>query len=101
MTEINRNEKETIGTSAVAISRTQSLNNTFRSSIIIINTSTAGQVVSLAIGAEAINGAGIPLSPGGVWSDSQDGQYKPTQLQITAISSGADATISIQERLIQ
>ena len=100
MNEINRNEKLTIGTTAETISIRAGSNNTKRSSIIIINTSTGGQIITLAVGAEAKNGEGIPLSPGGVWSDSMDGGYLPTQAHITAISSLAGGTIAIQERLV-
>lgn len=101
MVEINRNETQTIGTSASVISKQMKTNNSTRSSIIIINTSTGGQTISLGIGQEAVSLSGIPLSPGGVWADSRDGIYLPTQEQITAISSAAGGTIAIQERLIQ
>ena len=98
--EINRNETQTIGTDAEVVSIEAGRNNTTRASIIIINTSTGGQVISLAIDAEAKASAGIVLNPGGFWSDNKEGDYLPTQKHITAISSAAGGTIAIQERLI-
>lgn len=99
--EINRNGSQTIGTDAAVVSKKQGENNTIRSNISIINTSTGGQVISISIGAEAVAGSGIPLSPGGVYQDNRDGNYLPTQEVITAISNLAGGTIAIQERLIK
>jgi len=96
--EFNRNEQATIGTSASVISVEKDNANVKRKSIIVINTSTGGQVITIAIDAPAVAGAGIVLSVGGSWQDSQDGGYLPTQKQITAISSAAGGLLSIQER---
>lgn len=100
MTELNRNESITVGTDAVVVSSEKGVANAMRSNISIINTSAGGQVVTVAIGAEATAGAGIVLNPGGSWQDSRDGQYMPTQKHITAIASAAGGVIAIQERLI-
>lgn len=100
MKEINRNEKVTIGTTSGEISAEKSRSNrNERQSIIIINTSLLGEKISIAIDSAAILGNGIVLSPGGVWSDTSDGAYKPTQKRIQAIADAATATISIQERI--
>jgi len=99
MPELNRNQTLAVGTASVVVSEQKDNNNSERSSIILINTSTAGQVITLSIDQEAVAGAGIVLSVGGVWQDSKDGGYKPTQKQIYAISSGAAGQLSIQERL--
>jgi len=100
MGEINRNENITIShTAAQVVSVERNNNNGARVSIIIINTSTTGQSVTLAIDAPAVLNAGIVLNAGGHWQDSAEGGYLPTQKQITAISSAAGATIAIQERV--
>jgi len=96
--EYNRNESATIGTDATVISIEKDNSNFRRKSISIINTSTGGQIVSIAIGMTATNGTGIPIGPGGNWQDSEEGNYIPTQREITAISDLAGATIAIQER---
>lgn len=96
----SRNTSVTVGTSVTELSddKTQYLDTT-RISIILVNTSTGGQNVTIAIDGEAVAGQGIVLYPGGTWNDSQDGIYLPTQARITAIASAAGATIAIQERL--
>lgn len=97
--EINRNEAITVnGTSAVVLSVEKDNANVKRESIILINTSTGGQKITIAIDAEASANAGIVLSPGGSWNDSRDGNYYPTQKLITAISDIAGGRISLQER---
>lgn len=96
--EFNINQSQTIDTTSVVVSLEKDNSNFKRKSITIINTSTGGQKVSLAIGSEAGVAQGIPLNVGGHWHDSEDGGYKPTQRQITAISDLAGATIAIQER---
>lgn len=96
--ENDRNESITIGTTATIVSKSKE-NSLLRKSIIVINTSTSGQKITLAINTEAKDGAGIVLSPGGSWQDSEDDGYKPTQKLITAISNAAGGTLGIQERL--
>lgn len=96
--EFNRNEKKTVGTTAIVISVEKDNSNYKRKSITITNTSTGGQSVTVAVGAQAVNGEGLPFGVGGSWCDSEDGQYKPTQREITIISDLAGATVAIQER---
>lgn len=98
MAELNRNEQLTINTSVVVVSKQK--DTLKRKSIIIINTSTDAQEITLAIDSQAELNKGIVLSQGGVWSDSAESGYMPTQKLITAISSSADGKLSIQERLI-
>jgi len=99
--EINRNEAQTINDTAVVVSTEKNNENIRRESIIIQNTSAGGQIITIAIDAEASAGAGIVLSSGGSWQDSRDGFYLPTQKLITAISSAAGGTIAIQERNVR
>ena len=96
--EINRNEQLTIGTTASVVSVEKNNANLRRNSIILINTSTGGQVITISIDAEAVANQGIVLNPGGNWSDSRGDTYYPTQALITAISDLADGKLSIQER---
>ena len=70
-----------------------------RVSLTITNTSTGGQNISIGDGEEAVVGSGIVLSPGGVYNDSMDGAYKPSNSQINAISSAAGGTIAVKERI--
>lgn len=71
-----------------------------RTQISIINTSTAGETVSLGIGQEAVAGAGIVLAPGGMWSETKgDRSDKITQDDINALGSANTATIAITERI--
>lgn len=100
MAELNINTSTTVGTDAVEISQERGNRNGVRRSIILINTSTAAQKITVAIDQPAVSGSGIVLNVGGVWSDNADGGYLPTQKQITAISDGAGGTLSIQERVI-
>lgn len=95
---LDRNESLTIGTTAVVVSKDKQ-NARPRESIIIINTSTGGQKITLSIDSEAKDGEGIVIYAGGSWQDSKETGYKPTQKLITAISDLAGGTIAIQERL--
>lgn len=91
-----RNVTVTVGTSNTLLSE-----DCYQQRVVFVatNTSTAGQKVSISIGEQATYGNGIVLSPGGVYQDTMDGQYKPSNQQINAISDGAGATIAIQERI--
>lgn len=71
-----------------------------RSAIIITNTSPAAQVINISIGQEAKAGVGVQLGVGGVYQDSRDSGYFPSNLQINAISSAAGGTIAVQERIL-
>jgi len=101
MTELNRNDQLTIGTDSFVVTEQKDNQNARRSSIILINTSVGGQIITLTIGAPAVANKGIVLAVGGSWNDSRDGGYWPTQQQIEAISSAAGGLLSIQERIIK
>ena len=98
--ELIRNSTLTIGTSAVVVSEEQYQGNAERSVILIINTSTGGQKITIAPDDEATSGIGIVLGAGGFYQDSKDSGYIPTQTRISAISDIAGGTISIHERVI-
>ena len=97
-TENIRNDKLTITTTASTISEAKI--GAQRTFINIVNTSTGGQVITVAVDQEAQAGYGIVLNPGGTYTESRDSISYPTNAQFTAISSGAGGTIAIQERVI-
>lgn len=97
MGENIRNATQTIGTTAAIILPT--LQKGQRTALTIINTSTAGQVISLSWGPEAIAGSGIVLYPGGSWSESRDSVFVPNNEMVWGIASAAAATIAVHERV--
>ena len=70
-----------------------------RTVLFLTNVSTGGQVISLAVGSEAILNKGIVLNPGGFYSESTDNRFTCTQESITAISDIAGAILAIHERI--
>lgn len=99
MVERIRNDSVSVGTSAVVVSLEQSKPNQ-RNFILITNTSTSAQKITLAFGAIAEAGKGIVLSPGGFHAEASDGTFYPTNEQITAISDGAGGTLAVSERIL-
>jgi hypothetical protein len=97
-TEINRNASVTVGTDAVIISESVNFPYEERKVLTIINSSTGGQIITVSIGDMSTANSGIPLSPGGYYQESHDAGFTPTQAHISAISSAAGGTLSIQER---
>jgi hypothetical protein len=73
--------------------------NTQRNVIVITNTSTAGQLITLAFAKEAINGKGIVLFPTGAWAESIDSAFRPSNARITAVADGAGGQVTIHERV--
>lgn len=92
------NKTVAVGTSQVQIC--MEVLPTQRKFIVVINTSTAGQKITLAVNQDAVAGAGIVLSPGGSYSDSADGNnYFPPHFSIQAISDAVSGSVSILERI--
>jgi len=100
VTEINRNIDLDVGTSVVIVSNEIQFPTNERKLISLINNSTGGQKITIAIGDLAQSNKGIVLSPGGYYQESHDAGFTPTQAHITAISDLADGSLSIQERII-
>ena len=96
--ELIRNTSLTIGTDPVVISEEQY--NTQRTVIMVINTSTGGQNITVSPEDVATAGNGILLHPGGFYQDTQDSGYKPTNKRLSAVSSAAGGTVSIHERIL-
>ena len=98
--EMNRNEAFTFSsTNSVIVSE---IKNTlcYRSSLILINTSTGGESITISVGQPVIaSGSGVLIQPGGYWQDSEESKYLPTQEIVYVKPSVATATLSIQERV--
>ena len=101
MVEYNRNTKITVGTTSVVASTSKEGLNAIRTGIILTNTSTGAQTITVSIDSPAVSGEGIVLYPGGTWLDSKDGGGLPTQRSVNVISDLAGAVLSIQERMEQ
>ena len=91
-----RDDLVAVGTSSVELSPET---NTQRNVIVITNTSTGGQLITLAFAKEAVSGKGIVLFPTGAWAESIDSAFRPSNARITAIASGAGGQITIHERV--
>jgi len=90
----------TIGTSSSEIAKAMyGFQGSRRISMIIKNTSTASEVITLGIDKNAITGEGLVLNAGETISFSQDGGYMPPQGQVTAIASAATAKLSLYEEV--
>lgn len=89
------NTNITVGTSATVVSLEKG--NEEREAIILTNVSTAGQVITIAIGEEAKAGKGIVLGVGSQCALSMDAGFKPPQQAITAIADGANASLAVFE----
>ena len=97
MSENIRNGSQTIGTTSLIVVPT--LLKGQRTALTIINTSTGGQVITLAWGGPALALQGIVLYPGGSWSESREATFTPSIEQVWAISSAITGTIAIHERI--
>lgn len=92
-----RDDSVTVGTTSVEVSPARRPRQ--RQALVITNVSTGGQIVYLMWADEAIAGKGIPLFPGGAWSESVDSAYTPPKGKISAIASGALGSIAIHEQM--
>jgi len=97
MQEPSRNASYTIGATSTLIS--QRMPEGLRKVIVVTNTSTGGETITLSIGQQAAAGAGIILSSGGSWNESQDNTFMVTSDEIWCIGSGAGAKVAIYERM--
>lgn len=100
MVETIRNSTLVVGTDSTIASE-ELFGDTQRKVLVITNTSTAGQVVTLSFGADAVAGSGIVLYPTGTWSESIDSKFIPANARVFAIASAAAGAIAIHERVVQ
>jgi len=93
-----RNASIAVGTTGVLVA--PQLYEGQRTSLVLTNTSTGGQIITIQTGEQAQTaGAGIILYPGGSWSESIDSSFIPSNLEFWAIASAADGILAIQERV--
>ena len=94
-----KNEVQTITTTSSQVLPDRSSLSQNRLSFIITN--TGATIIWLAIDAEAVIGAGIPLYAGGSIERVVGGAVLPPQKAINAISSEIGGTISVFEEVRQ
>ena len=97
MAENIRNSAKTIGTTPLIISPTLEMGK--RNVLVITNTSTGGQVISISFGEQATALQGIVLYPGGSWFEVIGAGFNPTSEIVWGVSSAASGIIAIQERI--
>jgi len=95
---IPRDVSVTVGTTSAVLS--EETGNKQRQALVLTNTSTGGQSISLAWGKEAVAGVGIVLLPGEHHVESIDKGFIPLNTSVNAISSAAGGTVALHERLI-
>jgi len=88
-----RNDTVAVGTSTVMISPARP-----RSEIVITNTSTAAQKITLSFGTPSAAGAGVVLTPYSVYFASNTTGFQTWTGEIFAIGDGAAGALSIFER---
>lgn len=95
----SRDTSATIGTSVVVIS--EQMTKAERTTLVVVNTSTGGQKISLSTSGEAVSGQGLVLSPGGFKTWEKKSPLPIIQSRITAISDLAGGTVAIHEEVLQ
>lgn len=93
---LKQQQSVAVGTTVVELSAEKC--NTKRVEMIITNTSTLNQVITLGIGVNAAAGVGIVLYPGSAYIAAIDARYRPTNDRITAIASAAAGSVAYFER---
>ena len=103
MTQISINNKtQTIGTSSALVSEEKRNPYSERMRLILTNTSTGAQNITVSVDAEAVAGAGIMLYPGGSISwEKQTSLIPLQQLRVNAISSAVGGTLAVYEEVKQ
>ena len=97
MVEKIRNASVSVGTSSVLVS--PELMEGERRVLVITNTSTGGQSISVSWGETAVAGRGIYLTPNSTWSESVDSGFIPHWASVEAVSSAASGTLAVHERV--
>lgn len=93
------------GTSTPGTTNTQVMDEVpltvVRDSIVITNTSTGTQSISIGDGIAAVSGSGPTLNPGQSYVDSTDSKHKCSQNRIYVIGSAGSAACSFYEKLLR
>jgi hypothetical protein len=95
--DMPRDDTVPVGTSVVQIIKQANYGQQV-TAIVLTNTSTSGQTISLGFGKDAVANSGIVLSPGGIWFEVMDSAFLPTNWNITGISSAASGSIAVHYR---
>lgn len=93
MLENIRNQQLAVGATSVLLSTARN-----RSELIITNSSTGGEIITIALGNEATANAGIVLTPYSVYYASASQGFNVWNGEIYAICSGAGGLVSVFER---
>ena len=98
ITQPTRNEQVAVGTASIIVCDNRNVINK-RSVLVIRNTSTGGQNITVSLGnSQAVANQGILLHQDETFTDSSETVYECFQGQIAAISSAAGGLLSIFER---
>jgi len=98
MAENMRNASVSVGTSSVIVA--PEVNAGQRRVLVLTNTSTGGQNISVSWGETAVSGRGIYLTPNSTWSESVDSGFIPSWKDVQAIANIAGGTLAVHERVI-
>jgi len=93
--EVIDDRTQTIPLTAAVVSK--AVFNGQRKVLSLMNTSLAGEIISIGILNQAKAGQGIVLNPGDRYVESIDAGYSPSNEQVTAIASVATATLAVHE----
>lgn len=91
----------TLATSNTKISEAKYGGKSKRVVLILTNTSTAGETVSISFDKEAKANQGLVIKAGGVYSASIDSRYDIPQGRVNGIGSAATATLAFHEEIEQ
>jgi hypothetical protein len=92
--EIIRNSVVSVGSASVLVSEEKN-----RIELIITNTSSAGQFVTISFGQDAVAAYGVYLSPYSTYYSSKSDGFSVYKGSIYAYSSAAAGQLSVYERL--
>ena len=88
----------TLGATDTTIS--EAVYNGNRANVVLTNTSTGGEVISISIGTAAVSGQGIVLQPNQALVFSKDSGYTPSNMRISGVDDGAGTgTLAIHEEI--
>jgi hypothetical protein len=91
--ENSRNEAVTVGAASVLVEVAK-----FRREIILTNTSTAAQNITISFGTPAQAGRGVVLTPYAVYYANPNQDFSVWSGEIFAIASAAGGTLSVFSR---
>jgi len=87
-----------VGTSIVEVLQEKTTSQ--RTVMVLTNTSTANQTISIGIGSDAVSGSGIVLKAGSSYYESIDARFTPTNARISAIADAISGSLAVYERSV-